>query len=69
MDYAHQPPLSMGFLKEEHWNGLRFPSPGDLSDPGIELPSPKDWRQDSLPLNHQGELLYVYLYMNIYILK
>ena len=59
----------MGFLREEHWSGLPFPSPGDLPDPGIELPSPKDWQEDSLPLNHQGELLYVYLYMNIYILK
>ena len=26
---------SMGFSKQEYWNGLPFPSPGDLSDPGI----------------------------------
>ena len=26
----------MGFSKQEYWSGLLFPSPGDLSDPGIE---------------------------------
>ena len=25
---AHQAPLSMGFLRQEYWNGLLFPSPG-----------------------------------------
>ena len=33
---AHQAPPSMGFSKQEYWSGLPFPSPGDLSDPGIE---------------------------------
>ena len=33
---AHQAPLSMGFSREEYWSGLPFPSPGDLSDPGIK---------------------------------
>ena len=33
---AHQAPLSMGFPRQEYWSGLPFPSPGDLSDPGIE---------------------------------
>ena len=37
---AHQAPLSMGFSKQEYWSGLPFPSPGDLSDPGIEPGSP-----------------------------
>ena len=27
---AHQAPLSMGFSRQKHWNGLPFPSPGDL---------------------------------------
>ena len=27
----------MGFPRQEYWSGLPFPSPGDLSDPGIEL--------------------------------
>ena len=26
----------MGFSRREYWSGLPFPSPGDLSDPGIE---------------------------------
>ena len=33
---ACQAPLSMGFPRKEHWNGLPFPSPGDLPDPEIE---------------------------------
>ena len=33
-------PLSMEFSRREHWSGLPFPSPGDLSDPGIEPGSP-----------------------------
>ena len=35
-----QAPLSMGFLWQEHWSGLPFPSPGDLPDPETEPPSP-----------------------------
>jgi len=30
----------MGFFGQEYWNGLPFPSPGDLPDPGIEPASP-----------------------------
>jgi len=26
----------MEFPRQEYWNGLPFPSPGDLSEPGIE---------------------------------
>ena len=37
---AHQPPLSTGFPRQEYWSGLPFPSPGNLSDPGIEPTSP-----------------------------
>ena len=32
----HQAPLSMGFSRQEYWNGLPFPSPGDLPKPGVE---------------------------------
>ena len=28
---AHQAPLSMGFSRQEYWNGFPFPSPGNLS--------------------------------------
>ena len=30
----------MGFSGQEYWNGLPFPSPGDLPHPGIESLSP-----------------------------
>ena len=33
---AHQAPLTMGFSRQEYWSGLPWPSPEDLSDPGIE---------------------------------
>ena len=37
---ACQAPTSMGFYRQGYWSGLPFPSPGDLSDPGIEPRSP-----------------------------
>ena len=37
---VHQDPLFMGFFRQEGWNGLSFPSPGDLADPEIEPMSP-----------------------------
>ena len=33
---AHQAPLFMVFFRQEYWNGLPFPTPGYLPDPGIE---------------------------------
>ena len=36
LSVACQAPLCMGFSRREYWSGLPFPSPGDLSDPGIE---------------------------------
>ena len=41
MDYiAHQASLSIGFPRQEHWNELPFPSPGNFPNPGIELKAP-----------------------------
>ena len=37
---AHQAPLSMGFLRQEYWNGLPFPPQGNLPNPGIKPQSP-----------------------------
>ena len=37
---ARQAPLSMGFSRREYWSGSPFPSPGDLSAPGIKPVSP-----------------------------
>ena len=46
---ACQVPLSMGFSRQEYWNGLPFPSPGDLPNPGIKPRSPA-LQADSLPI-------------------
>ena len=32
---TYQPPLSMGFSRQEYWSGLPCPPPGDLPDSGI----------------------------------
>ena len=37
---ACQAPLSMEFSRQEYWNGLSCPPPGDLPDPGIKPGSP-----------------------------
>ena len=47
-----QTPLSMGFPRQEYRSDLSFPSPGDLSNSGIEPTSAV--LQDSLLLSHQG---------------
>ena len=46
----------MGFSRQEYWNGLPFPSPGDLPDPGIEPGSPA-LQADSLPSEAPGKRL------------
>ena len=33
---VHQPPLSMGFPRQEYWSGLPLPSQGDFPNPGIK---------------------------------
>ena len=33
---THHAPLSMQVFRQEYWSGLPFPTPGDLSNPGIE---------------------------------
>ena len=33
---ACQAPLSTGFSRQEYWNGLPCPAPGDIPNPGIE---------------------------------
>ena len=37
---AHQAPLSMGLTRQEYWNGLPFPSPRYLPNPGTKPTSP-----------------------------
>ena len=50
---THQAPLSMEFSRQEYWNGLPFPSPGDLPDPGIKPRSPA-LQADSLTSDPPG---------------
>ena len=52
-----QAPLSVGFSRQEYWNGLPCPPPGDLPNPGIEpkpLKSPA-LQADSFPLVPPGK--------------
>ena len=52
---AYQAPPSMGFSRQEYWNGLPFPSPGDLPNPGIEPRFPA-LQTDALPSEPPGKL-------------
>ena len=54
---ALQAPLSMGFPRQEHWNGLPFPSLGDLIDLWSN-PHFLNWRADFLLLSHQRSPLF-----------
>ena len=38
---ALQAPLAIEFFRQEYWSGLTFPSPGDLSNPGIKNAIPE----------------------------
>ena len=51
---ACQAPLSIEFSRQEYWNGLSFPPPGDLPNPGIKPRSPT-LHADSLPCEPPGK--------------
>ena len=51
---ACQAPLSMEFSRPEHQSGQLFPSPGDLSNPGMEPRFPT-LQADSLPSEPPGK--------------
>ena len=57
---AHQPPLFMGFPRQEYWSELPFPSLGDLPNPGIEPGSPA-LQADTLLSEPPGKPLPVYV--------
>ena len=59
---AHQAPLSMEFSRQEYYSGLLFPSPGDLSNSGIEPVSPS-LNTDSLPSEPPGKPKYILKYV------
>ena len=58
---AFQAPLSMGFPRQEYWNGLPFPSLGDLPKPGMEPRSPT-LQADSFPSEPPGKPRYLYIH-------
>ena len=53
----HQAPPSMGVSRQEYWSELLVPSPGDLSDAGIEPGSPA-LQENSLSSEPPGKLLF-----------
>ena len=59
---ACQTSLSMGFLRQEYWSELPFPSPGDHSNPGIKPGSPA-LQGDSLTSWPQVKPRYSYSYI------
>ena len=64
---AGQAPLSVGFLRQEYWSGLPFPSPGDLPNAGIEPWSPA-FQADALTSEPPGKP-YTYLPIDKYFVK
>ena len=52
-----QATLSMEFSRREYWSGLPFPTPGDLSHPGIE-PRSLALQAYSLPPDHLGSYIW-----------
>ena len=64
----------MEFSRQEYWSGLPFPSPRDLSDPGIEPGSPTLWA-DALTSEPPGNqemtmkgFLFIIIFLNFTIL-
>ena len=53
---ASQAPLSMGSPRQKYWSGLPFPSPGDISNLGIEPWAPA-LQADALPSEAPGKPL------------
>ena len=60
---AYQAPSSMGFSRQECWSELPFPSPGDLSNPGIEPGFPA-LQRDALSSKPSGKPLVHSRYSN-----
>ena len=54
---ASQAPLSKGFSRQEYWNGLPFPSRGDLPNPGME-PRSLTLRQILYHMSYQGSPMF-----------
>ena len=68
---AHQAPLSMGFLRQEYWGGLPFPSPRDPLNPEIKVPTStgSSKRQDSSKKTSISALLTMAKLLTVWITK
>ena len=55
---ACQAPLSIKFSRQEYWSGLPFPSPGDLTNPGLKSRSSTriSYRRILLPSDEYNDL-------------
>ena len=64
---ARQAPLSTGFSRQDNWNGLPCPPPGDIPDPGIKPTSLKSpaLAGMSLPLLPPGKP-YIYIFFLLF---
>ena len=51
-------PLPMEFSRQEYWNGLLLPPPGDLPNPRIKSASPA-LAADSSPLTCSSEITFI----------
>ena len=61
--------LSMGFSRQEYWSRLPFPTPGDLSHPGIEpvsLESPA-FADGFFIMEPSGKLITILLIVILYL--
>ena len=56
------PGSSVHGILQERWSGLQFPSPGDLSEPGIKLRSPA-LQADSLPSEPPGKSIFNHIFL------
>ena len=54
MDYSLSGSSVHGIFQARVWSGLPFPSPGDLSDPGIKPTSPA-LQAEALPIEPPGK--------------
>ena len=66
---ALQAPLSMGFFRQEYWDGLPCPPPGDLPDPRIEPVSLSllHWQAGSLSLGPPREPFFFFFWFPIFV--
>ena len=56
---TQQASLSVGFSRQEYWNGLPCPSPGELSSPGeFYTPQKKTVRKYAYWMNFEGDSYY-----------